>query len=362
MSIRRSLKLPITLGVVMIVLVVVLIVGWVLLTAWPAVNTEGQREFYWALLAVGSTFLLLVLVGVVVYLTLSVKAINLNRRQSNFIDSVTHELKSPIASLKLYLQTLSRRQVSAEEQTDFCRFMLDDVARLERLINHMLEAARLEHGDIARPTETIELAPLIADCADVVCKRYRVSRETVKIDGSQLGDAACGVRADRHDLELVFRNLIDNAVKYAGEPAAVEVVLKRIEKSGGNGTVAKRSAAKKSAKSRDRVSVSVIDNGRGIPHALRRKIFGRFVRLGLELERTKPGTGLGLYIVRTIVRQLRGDVRIRDRENVSGTVFEVELPLTDVTSSESSISALAADGPQTSGSPLETASLENVPP
>jgi signal transduction histidine kinase len=346
MSIRRSLKLPITLGVVMIVLVVVLTIGWVLLTAWPAVNTEGQRGFYWALLAVGSTFLLLVLVGVVVYLTLSVKAINLNRRQSNFIDSVTHELKSPIASLKLYLQTLSRRQVSAEEQTDFCRFMLDDVARLERLINHMLEAARLEHGDIARPTESIELAPLIADCADVVCKRYRVNRETVKIDGSQLGDAPCGVRADRHDLELVFRNLIDNAVKYAGEPAAVEVVLKRIEKN---------AVAKRSAKSRDRVSVSVIDNGRGIPHALRRKIFGRFVRLGLELERTKPGTGLGLYIVRTIVRQLRGDVRIRDRENGAGTVFEVELPLTDVTASESSVNALPAETPRSDAPPLETA-------
>jgi two-component system phosphate regulon sensor histidine kinase PhoR len=350
MSIRRSLKLPITLGVVMIVLVVVLIVGWVLLTAWPAVNTEGQREFYWALLAVGSTFLLMVLVGVVVYLTLSVKAINLNRRQSNFIDSVTHELKSPIASLKLYLQTLSRRQVSAEEQTDFCRFMLDDVARLERLINHMLEAARLEHGDIARPTETIELAPLIADCADVVCKRYRISRETVKIDNAQLGDAPCGVRADRHDLELVFRNLIDNAVKYAGEPAAVEVVLKRIEKNGG-----KNAESKRTAKSRDRVQVSVIDNGRGIPQALRRKIFGRFVRLGLELERTKPGTGLGLYIVRTIVRQLRGDVRIRDRENESGTIFEVELPLSDVPASDSSVNAMHAKTTRSDAPPLETA-------
>ncbi len=301
---RRSLKFPITLGVVMIVLVVVLIVAWVLVTVWNAVQNEGQAGVYWALLAVGSTFLILVLVGVVFYLALSIKAINLNRRQSNFIDSVTHELKSPIASLKLYLQTLSRRQVSAEEQAEFCRFMLDDVARLERLINHVLDAARLEHGDVARATEDVDVVAIVAECADVVCQRYRVNRTTVRIDAGDVG-SGCAVRGDRHDLELVFRNLIDNAVKYAGEPPSVDVAVRRAG---------------------ERILVTVSDNGRGIPRALHRKIFGRFVRLGLELERTKPGTGLGLYIVRTIVRQLRGEVRLRDREEASGTVFEVELP------------------------------------
>src|SRR4029078_2464615 len=111
---RRSLRLPITLGVVMLVLLVALLVGWILLTIFGALQSEQTAGLYWALLSVGTTSLAFVLFGVVMYLTLSIKTINLTRRQSNFIDSVTHELKSPIASLKLYVQTLSRRQMSPE--------------------------------------------------------------------------------------------------------------------------------------------------------------------------------------------------------------------------------------------------------
>src|SRR6185369_8079413 len=126
-----------------IVLVVALTVGWVIVSALAALKSE-HSGIYWTLLAIGATFLVLVLVGVVLYLVLSVKAIRLNQRQSNFIDAVTHELKSPIASLKLYLQTLTRHHVTAEQQADFQRFMLDDVQRLDRLIDHLLEAARVE--------------------------------------------------------------------------------------------------------------------------------------------------------------------------------------------------------------------------
>src|SRR5438105_13238594 len=143
---RTSLGWPITLGVVMIVLVVALIVGWVLVTASQA----QMSGVYWVALAIGTVFLVLVLVGVVLYLLISVKEIRLNQRQSNFIDSVTHELKSPIASLKLYLQTLDRRNVTEKQQADFYRFMLGDVERLDTLINHMLDAARLDH----QPVET----------------------------------------------------------------------------------------------------------------------------------------------------------------------------------------------------------------
>jgi two-component system, OmpR family, phosphate regulon sensor histidine kinase PhoR len=316
---RRSLKFPITLGVVMIVLVVVLLVGWVVVNVFSAIRNEGEAGLYWSLLAVGSALLAFILVGVIVYLVLSIKAINLNRRQSNFIDSVTHELKSPIASIKLYLQTLSRRQVSAEEQADFCRFMLDDVARLERLINHVLDAARLEHGDVAKPTGNVDAVEVLNECAEVVCKRYRISRETVVLDTAQLQDCACPIRADRHDLELVFRNLIDNAVKYADDPPQVVVAARRVEHANGS--------KPRPGKSAERLVVTVTDNGHGIPRALHRKIFGRFVRLGLELERKKPGTGLGLYIVRTIVRQLGGDVCLHSRTDAAGTIFEVELPI-----------------------------------
>jgi len=122
----------------------------------------------------------------------------------------------------------------------------------------------------------------------------------------QLELQPCSVRARRIDLDIIFRNLIDNAVKYAGAEPHVEVAL-LLTADG-------------------RVIARIADNGRGIPHSFRRKIFGRFERLGLELEREKPGTGLGLYLARTLVRRLRGRIRVRDREPGPGTVFEVQLP------------------------------------
>ena len=143
---RRSLRAPITLGVVMIVLVVVLTAVW-FTSSWFLGQGEGKsRAVQWTLLGTGAFLLSGVLAGVIAYLTLTVKAVNLNRRQSNFIDSVTHELKSPIASLKLYLQTMARRNVDEKQQADFHRFMLEDVERLDSLINHLLDAARIERG------------------------------------------------------------------------------------------------------------------------------------------------------------------------------------------------------------------------
>ena len=301
MSLRRSLSTPILLAIAMISLLVVMTIGWVIVLVVGALKDTQSSGVYWTLLAVGSTFILLLVVGVVLYLILSIKAINLTRRQSNFIDSVTHELKSPIASMKLYLQTLNRHHVSAELQADFHRFMLEDLERLDHLINQMLDAGRLDADRPREEDENVELDELLRRCAAAVCMNYRVPADTVHFDlqpGSVVGR--------RLDLDIVFRNLIDNAVKYAGTPPRVEVCLRGV----GNG----------------RILVRIADNGRGIPLNLRRKIFGRFVRLGLELEREKPGTGLGLYIARTLVRRHRGRIRVRDPEQGDGSVFEVQMP------------------------------------
>ena len=294
---RTSLRWPITLGVIMIVLVVALIVGWVIVT----VNNTEQSAAYWALLAVGTTFLVLVLVGVVLYLLISIKEIRLNRRQSNFIDSVTHELKRPIASLKLYLQTLSRRNVDEQRQADFYRFMLEDVDRLDNLINHMLDAARLDQQPVEADIADVELATMLQTCAATACARYHLPTETV-----QLRLEPTIVRGRPIDLEMIFRNLIDNAIKYSGSSPQVEIE----SQPRGSETIVTR----------------ITDNGIGIPPALRRKIFGRFVRLGSELERSQTGTGLGLFIVRNLVTRLKGRVLVRDRDGKPGTVFEVQLP------------------------------------
>jgi two-component system phosphate regulon sensor histidine kinase PhoR len=283
----------------MIVLIVALTVGWVLMTGSELLQGKASA-LYVTLLAVGITFLVLVLVGTVMYLVLTIKAINLTRRQSNFVDSVTHELKSPIASLKLYLQTLKRRQLEEEERQGFYGSMLEDIERLDELINHLLDAARLERDSLGHEMEIVDVPELLHDCASAVCLRYRVDPQSITIQAEP-----SFVRARAVDLDMVFRNLLDNAIKYSGKPPDVTVTVRRVP---------------------ERVLVRIRDNGSGIPKELRRKIFGRFVRLGSELERQQPGTGLGLYIVRTLVKRLKGKIHVEDATEPEGTVFEVSLP------------------------------------
>jgi len=298
---HRSLRWPITLGVLMFVILAALLAGWILVTVF-GINDPKRAPLYITLLSIGTVFLTFAIVGTALYLTLSIKAINLSRRQSNFIDSVTHELKSPIASLKLYLQTLNRRNVPPQEQEQFFKDMLEDVDRLDQLINHLLDVARIEKDRSAPPAEDLRLDEVLKRCVGSVCQRYQRSGESI-----QLETPPAIVHASRVDLELIFRNLIDNGMKYANEEdPRVNVAIQP------DGT--------------NMVVVRVADNGHGIPHSLRHLIFGRFVRLGSELEREKPGTGLGLYIVRTMIGRLGGKIRIRDREPGPGTVFEVQLP------------------------------------
>lgn len=300
---RRSLRTPITLGVVMIVLVVVLLVIWIISNIW--VFDDARSVKLWLLLGIGTVLLGAVLAGVIAYLTLTVKAFNLNRRQSNFIDSVTHELKSPIASLKLYLQTMARRPVSEDQRQDFHRFMLDDVERLDALINHLLDVARVDRviaervSDEERP---FRLDELLTQCGEAACMRYSVPGETIQLSGPEVRLTGSMVQT-----EILFRNLIDNAIKYGGDPPEVSLTIETLDDP-------------------RKVRVSVSDNGAGIPTNQRRKVFGRFVRLGSELERSRPGTGLGLYLVRNIAKTLRGTVKVFDRDDGPGSRFEVTLP------------------------------------
>ena len=144
-------------------------------------------------------------------------------------------------------------------------------------------------------------------------------------DSIRLTLEPCAIRARRTDIEMIFRNLLDNALKYADSPPRVEVDLRLAP---GGVAVAR-----------------IADNGRGIPREQRRSIFGRFVRLGSELTREKPGTGLGLFIARTTVRRLRGRIRVTDRQPEPGAVFEVELPRATAAESEATVNATAESEP-----------------
>lgn len=301
MSSRRPLGLLVTIAVIMIVLLIAMIVGWVIITVFAAKEDPNSATFYFTFLPIGATFLAVILAGVVFYMILSIKAINLNQRQANFIDSVTHELKSPIASLKLYLQTLNRRSIPPEKVGAFYETMLEDVERLDHLINHLLEAGRLDRRRDDAEEGEVRLDKVLAGCAQSVALLYRLPPDTIKVK-----TVPCTMHGLHGDIEIIFRNLIDNAVKYSGKDPEVRVQLR--------------------VKYNDEAVVEVIDNGPGIPISQRRKIFGRFVRLGLELQREKPGTGLGLYLVRTLVRRMRGEVRVKDSPKGSGTMFVVTLP------------------------------------
>lgn len=290
---RRTLHLPIALSIVLMVLNVALMVCWIVLLAqlssWPA-------------LTIGTVVFSLILAVSGFYLFLTVKEVRLNQRQSNFIDSVTHELKTPIASLRLYLDTLRLRHVEPQKQEEFLKVMDGELIRLDHLINQLLEVARLDAIGHEADPEDIALEPLLLRCAELAARHHKQVVDevfTFHIEPTV-------VRARRMLLEMIFGNLVDNAIKYGGSPPRVNVRVRMTDDS--------------------RVITSITDNGEGVAPHLRSRIFKIFYRGGSELERRQKGTGVGLYIVRTLVGLLKGKVRVLNRQDGVGGLFEVELP------------------------------------
>jgi signal transduction histidine kinase len=289
---RSSLTWQIILLVVVLSLTVALLVIWIIYYA---------AEHRWAILATGTVFISLILVCVVVYFFWGFKEYRLNRRQANFIDSVTHELKSPLASIKLCLQTLELRTVPPEQQQEFLKYVMEDVERLDALIDHLLAVARLDHVDRNEPVGDVPLDGLLAKCAEEIRRRYELENHQIRLEIPR-----CEVLGRPRDLEMVFLNLLDNAVKYGGPEPQVLVQV--------------------APKGDDRVVVRVADNGQGVHYDLRSKIFKRFFRGGTELERITKGTGLGLYIVKTLVNRMKGKIEVLSRGLLQGATFEVEFP------------------------------------
>ena len=290
---RSRLRLPITWGVLLITANIALLVVWIVLLV---------RQYWWGALTIGSVAFALMLTGLGVYMFLTIKAVRLNQRQANFVDSVTHELKSPIASLRLYLQTLQMRALDEQRRAEFYEVMERELMRLDNLINHLLEVGRLDAiGHDSHP-EDVAMEPLLRRCAEAASAHHKRDPETA----FRFDCEAAVVHARPLVLEMIFGNLLDNALKYGGDTPQVDVQVRM--------------------RGRNRVVTRVIDNGPGIPPEIRKKIFHIFYRGGNELERRQKGTGLGLYIVKTLVHLLRGRITVHDRGGRPGSVFEVELP------------------------------------
>lgn len=289
---RRWLHLPITINVTLMVLNIALMVCWIVLLA---------RFRTWSMLTIGTIIFALSLVGLAFYLVISIRTWRLQLQQQNFVDSVTHELKTPIASLRLYLETLQMREMSAEQRGNFYSTMERELKRLDHLISQLLEVGRLDAIDQHSEPEDIALEPLLRNCASAASAHQNCEPESIHFD---IQPAV--IHGRRIVLEMIFGNLIDNALKYAGSPPRVEVEVR--------------------TKSDGRIVTRIADNGAGVPPHLRKKIFNLFYRGGNELERRQQGTGLGLYIVRTLVHLLKGTVAVHDRPGKPGSVFEVDLP------------------------------------
>jgi signal transduction histidine kinase len=274
---------------------VTLMICWIVILA---------KRFDWGALTVGTVAFSLMIVGLSIYLALTIKEIRLNQRQANFVDSVTHELKTPIASLKLYLETLQMRELAPEKRSHFYDVMGDELQRLDTLINQLLEVGRLDAIGHETEEQQIDLDEVILNCARSAAASHKLDFEEV----FHLNLTPLKVNSRRIVLEMIFRNLLDNAIKYGGQTPRVDVKLFRND--------------------RGRIVAQVIDHGEGISPEDHSKIFKIFYRGGNELERRNKGTGLGLYIVRTLVYLLKGKVRVLSHKDpeIAGSVFEVELP------------------------------------
>lgn len=295
-----SLAPPIIWGIVLILATLVLTVFWnvALVTTW---FREGGAGLYWATLIAGYLLFAAVIAGLVVFIVSLARQIRLNQRQQNFIDSVTHELKSPLTSLKLHLQTMQLRELEPQVRREFTRLMLSDVERLDALIDHVLEAARVDQPRRDAPLADLDLTPRLEEAIAVIRRRHVLPEEAIALDAPPLR-----VRTDPAALELVLLNLLENAIKYSTD--AVRVGVRAFPAGEGE------------------VAIAVSDTGVGIPRNQLKRIFKRFYRVGNELTRIRRGTGLGLYIVRETLRRVGGRIEAWSPGENGGSVFTLTLP------------------------------------
>ena len=301
--IRSSISTPITLGAIAVLVSIALMVGWSFLLGQKIMRSADIAVDVWLLVLGAFSFVLIITVLVLFVISLARGIIEV-RKQDTFIDSVTHELKSPLASLQLCLETLGREGLEGNAREQLRTMMLEDVDRLRAFIDDVLEANRLSY---ARPgmlnLSDVSLLELAEDCADAVRARHKLSAEEVVVEV----DPELVVSTDRAALGIVVKNLIDNAAKYSSRPARVEVKGRR-DVDG-------------------RMLLEVTDNGIGIDKKNLKRVFHRFYRVEDQEVRQRRGTGLGLFVVWALVKQLGGKVQALSEGQGQGTTMRVELPI-----------------------------------
>jgi signal transduction histidine kinase len=289
---RKSIAFVISLGVGLILVILLLYVGFVL--------------FNWRhgiLLALGILLLLMILAGVVINTIFLVREIRRNEQHDAFINAVTHELKTPVASIRLYLQTLQTRSVDDAKRKDFYRMMLEDSDRLLATIEQILRTGRM--GASRRPLNLsrVDISTLVQQCVDRARAAHSVPPDAIAFQPAP----ALTFAADEDEVRAAVQNLLDNAVKYSGKDVRVTVDVQQAE---------------------ERVRVRVTDQGPGIPKSELEQIFKRFYRVPGAMASKVKGTGLGLYIVRSVAKRHRGRAWAESEGPGKGSTFVLEFPTT----------------------------------
>ncbi len=262
------------LGICLTVLAVALYVGWILLSLEQIV-----------FLVLGIIFFALVITGLILNTLFLIREIRRNEQHNAFLNAVTHELKTPIASIRLYLETLQKHDVPPEKQQEFYSIMLTDSDRLLNTVDQVLEASRTREQYRPNFSSAIELNALLLRSVERINNRYGLKPPAITFEAPENETELYG---DADELETVFTNLLDNAVKYAGEEIKISV----------------------SVTDRDGKFVEICfkDSGIGIPRAELKRIFRRFYRVNsLEAQKAK-GTGLGLFLARSIIKEHGGKI------------------------------------------------------
>ena len=289
---QKSITFFIALGVGLISVIILLYVGGFLLN-WRT----GILLFFGTLLAVA------IISGVVLNTTFLVREIRRNAQHDAFINAVTHELKTPVASIRLYLETLQTRAVDEDKRQEFYGIMLEDSKRLLSTIEQVLRTGRMGAASRKLSFSRIDLDGVIEQCLERACALHRVSPESLQYHP---GPAAT-IAGDREDVEAAVSNLIDNALKFSGTDVNVTVETANIDGK--------------------YVSLRVTDHGPGIPKTELKRIFKRFYRVPGALATRVKGTGLGLFIVRAVAKRHGGRVWAESEGPGRGATFVLQFPI-----------------------------------
>ncbi|HET9309061.1 MAG TPA: HAMP domain-containing sensor histidine kinase [Candidatus Sulfotelmatobacter sp.] len=295
---RGTIVFFLCLGIGLVALAVALNVGWIILN-WR----EGVLLFF------GIVFFALIIAGMVVNTIFLVRELRRSEQHDSFINAVTHELKTPVASIRLHLETLQRRALPEERKQEFYGIMLSDADRLTETVEQVLKAGRAGDKKAGRDKADVDFGQLVRECMDAIRTRHHLQPEALRYEEAASNGSGMHVNGSAEDLRTAVSNVLDNAVKYSGDQVDVQVRLETPDEK--------------------RVVLSVQDHGVGISPDNLKRIFRRFHRVANRSLAHVKGTGLGLFIVKSIAKKHGGTAFAVSEGEGRGTTVVIELPRID---------------------------------